>query len=360
MSFAIYKSLQNIVGGFRSTKTLIHRHIKSTATRLPVQRFSCIFQKRLNAEIVGRKFELSIDELKNVTCRMSDAIEQGLKSAGSLSSVKCWNTYIDYPPSTLTIMSSLTARKHFLSLEFPYCDHDHFRMGMIGFSDDNNNVRHVHQSDIYPLKKYLNVCSNQELFIQLANRLKVFSDEVIGTLASGVPLVVTIGFPVLQTGLDTASLYRWTKEFHCENIIGQDFVGELRSSLKCAGLDVGTIAVLNDTCALILNSLTDRQSTQVGLVVGNGCNCCYTEPAANVQGYQPISSSSDAALTIINTEWGALGENGELDDIKTVLDKSLDTQSRNPGKQIFEKMTSGKFRNTFHFTITNHLYYITS
>ena len=46
---------------------------------------------------------------------------------------------------------------------------------------------------------------------------------------------------------------------------------------------------------------------------------------------------------IINTEWGAFGNQGELDFISTKWDKRVDAASVNPGKQIFEKMISGMY-----------------
>ena len=46
---------------------------------------------------------------------------------------------------------------------------------------------------------------------------------------------------------------------------------------------------------------------------------------------------------IINTEWGAFGNQGELDFILTKWDKRVDAASVNPGKQIFEKMISGMY-----------------
>lgn len=350
MSFTVSNSLRNIVGGLRSTATLVHRHNRSV-TRLPNQRFSSkleMFKKRVEAEKLGRKFILSIDELKDISGLMSKAIDRGLKSADP-SSVMCLNTHINYPLPPAGIMSSVATSNQFLSLELPYCDHDHFQMGWTRVSDQDKNVHRVQQSDTYPLTKYLNVCSNQELFTQLASRLKTFSDQCVGANAAGIPLAVTIGFPVRQTALDTAVLHRWTKEFDCKETIGRDFVVELRSSLKYTGLDVGPMAVFNDACALILNSTVDMPGTLIGLVVGNGCNCCYVEPVANVQNhYRPKSSSSDtAAQTIVNTEWGAFGEDGELNNYKNVFDKHLDAKSRYPGKQIFEKMTAGKFENAF-------------
>ena len=46
---------------------------------------------------------------------------------------------------------------------------------------------------------------------------------------------------------------------------------------------------------------------------------------------------------IVNTEWGAFGDNGELDYIVTKWDRNVDAASLNPGKQIFEKMISGMY-----------------
>lgn len=37
---------------------------------------------------------------------------------------------------------------------------------------------------------------------------------------------------------------------------------------------------------------------------------------------------------IINTEWGAFGDNGCLDFMRTEYDRELDTYSINPGKQM--------------------------
>ena len=49
---------------------------------------------------------------------------------------------------------------------------------------------------------------------------------------------------------------------------------------------------------------------------------------------------------IINTEWGAFGDNRELDFIRTKWDVAVDAGSLNPGKQTFEKMISGQVHST--------------
>lgn len=37
---------------------------------------------------------------------------------------------------------------------------------------------------------------------------------------------------------------------------------------------------------------------------------------------------------LINTEWGAFGDNGQLDFIRTEYDREIDEFSINPGKQL--------------------------
>ena len=52
----------------------------------------------------------------------------------------------------------------------------------------------------------------------------------------------------------------------------------------------------------------------------------------------PLAPSQPSNHIIINTEWGAFGDNGELDFVRTKWDEQIDEQSLNPGKQTFEKM----------------------
>ena len=41
---------------------------------------------------------------------------------------------------------------------------------------------------------------------------------------------------------------------------------------------------------------------------------------------------------VINTEWGALGNTGSLDFIRTQYDHQVDVESKNRGKQVYEKL----------------------
>ncbi len=51
----------------------------------------------------------------------------------------------------------------------------------------------------------------------------------------------------------------------------------------------------------------------------------------------------DSKNVVVNTEWGGFGNTGSLDIIRTHYDHELDAQSRNPGRQVYEKLISGMY-----------------
>merc|ERR1711872_751960 len=79
-----------------------------------------------------------------------------------------------------------------------------------------------------------------------------------------------------------------------------------------------------------------------GLILGTGTNACYLEDIKNIETLDPAAFPGQEHM-VINTEWGAFADNGELDFVRTKWDKAVDEMSVNPGKQIFEKMISGMY-----------------
>ena len=84
------------------------------------------------------------------------------------------------------------------------------------------------------------------------------------------------------------------------------------------------------------------------MILGTGTNACYLEDVKNIETLNAEDVPGQEHM-VINTEWGAFGDNGELDFIKTKWDENVDEMSVNPGKQIFEKMISGKKNIFFHY-----------
>lgn len=71
------------------------------------------------------------------------------------------------------------------------------------------------------------------------------------------------------------------------------------------------------------------------LHVGTGSNACYMEEMRNIEMIE-----SNAGRMCVNMEWGAFGDNGCLDDIRTEYDRAVDDFSLNPGKQRYNTKTN--------------------
>lgn len=62
---------------------------------------------------------------------------------------------------------------------------------------------------------------------------------------------------------------------------------------------------------------------------GTGCNACYMEEMQNVELVE-----GDEGRMCVNTEWGAFGDSGELDEFLLEYDRVVDENSLNPGQQL--------------------------
>ncbi|CAB1322152.1 unnamed protein product [Coregonus sp. 'balchen'] len=71
---------------------------------------------------------------------------------------------------------------------------------------------------------------------------------------------------------------------------------------------------------------------------GTGTNACYMEEMRHLELVE-----GDEGRMCVNMEWGAFGDDGALDDLRTDFDQEIDAGSLNPGKQLFEKMISGMY-----------------
>lgn len=164
-----------------------------------------------------------------------------------------------------------------------------------------------------------------------------------GITKSNLPLGFTFSFPCEQRGLTSAILTRWTKGFDCPDVVGQDVCVMFNKALsERQDISVELKVLINDTAACVVSSVWRRKSCRIGLIVGTGCNACYLEQIENIELWDEAERQRHP-FSVINTEWGAFGEYGELDFILTEWDRAVDKASSNPGEHIFEKMTSGLY-----------------
>lgn len=104
-------------------------------------------------------------------------------------------------------------------------------------------------------------------------------------------------------------------------------------------------AILNDTTGTLMSCAWKYPNCKIGLIVGTGANCCYVEKASKAELFDKPGKSSDEKV-VINTECGAFGDHGSIDEFRNSFDREVDASSINPNNQLFEKMISGeRFKN---------------
>lgn len=164
-----------------------------------------------------------------------------------------------------------------------------------------------------------------DLFDHLADCLTDFVGS-LGLASEPLPLGFTFSFPMRQHGLDAAGLVTWTKSFNCADVVGEDVVRLLRAALRRRGHNhIEVLAILNDTTGTLVQGASMDARTRVGIVLGTGSNACYVERADRVQHWE--TERHGERSVIIDIEWGAFGDDGALDFVRTEFDRELDGRS---------------------------------
>ena len=101
-------------------------------------------------------------------------------------------------------------------------------------------------------------------------------------------------------------------------------------NLQNASVDV--VALVNDTTGTMMSCAFNNPDVSAGLILGTGTNACYMESLDNVPKW--TGDQNDPREVIINTEWGAFGDNGSWNHLRTAFDEKVDRESINPGMQL--------------------------
>ncbi|XP_035484099.2 hexokinase HKDC1 isoform X2 [Scophthalmus maximus] len=191
----------------------------------------------------------------------------------------------------------------------------------------------------YPIPRELLEGRGAELFGHVSESLKDFLHEKNISLEKKHPLAFTFSFPCEQSTLDRGLLLSWSKTYRARGLQGKDVVQVLREAIdKTGGMHIEVLAMVNDTVAAMMTCGFEDRYCEVGLIIGTGTNACYMEELCHVDLVE-----GDEGRMCVNTEWGAFGDDGALNDYITEFDRDVDAASNNPGKQIFEKMVSGMY-----------------
>uniref|UniRef100_A0A8C2KJ13 Hexokinase-2 n=1 Tax=Cyprinus carpio TaxID=7962 RepID=A0A8C2KJ13_CYPCA len=271
---------------------------------------------------------LSDENLMDVSKRFRREMDKGLgRDTNPTAAVKMLPTFVRSTPDG-------TETGDFLALDLGGTN---FRVLLVRVSG-NGKQKVEMENQIYAIPENIMRGSGTELFDHIAECLANFLEK-LGIKDKKLPLGFTFSFPCLQTKLDESFLVSWTKGFKASGVEGRDVVGLLRKAIKKRGdFDIDIVAVINDTVGTMMTCGYDDHHCEIGLIVGTGTNACYMEEMRHLE-----LVDGDEGRMCVNMEWGAFGDDGSLDDIRTEFDREIDAGSLNPGKQLFEKMISGMY-----------------
>ncbi|XP_018524886.1 hexokinase-2 [Lates calcarifer] len=274
------------------------------------------------------QLQLSDQTLMDLSIRFRREMDKGLcRDTNPTAAIKMLPTFVRSTPDG-------TEQGEFLSLDL---GGSNFRVLLVRVMADGEQKVEM-ESQIYAIPEHLMRGSGSELFDHIADCLSNFLEKM-GIKDKKLPLGFTFSFPCQQTKLDESVLVSWTKGFKASGVEGQDVVSLLRKSIKKRGdFDIDIVAVVNDTVGTMMTCGYDDHHCEIGLIVGTGTNACYMEQMRNLE-----LLDGDEGRMCVNTEWGAFGDDGALEDLRTDIDREIDAGSLNPGKQLFEKMISGMY-----------------
>ncbi|XP_055969486.1 hexokinase HKDC1 [Sorex fumeus] len=271
---------------------------------------------------------LSDETLLDIMARFQAEMRKGLgKDTNPTASVKMLPTFVRAIPDG-------TETGEFLSLDL---GGSKFRVLKVQVSEEGKRNIHM-ESQFYPTPNEIIRGNGSELFEYIADCLADFM-KTKGLEHKKLPLGLTFSFPCRQTKLEEGILLSWTKKFKARGVQDTDVVRTLKKAMKKhKNLDVDILALVNDTVGTMMTCAFDDPHCEVGVIIGTGTNACYMEDLSNIDLVE-----GDEGRMCINTEWGAFGDDGALEDIRTEFDRELDLGSLNPGKQLFEKMISSLY-----------------
>ncbi|XP_017404413.1 hexokinase HKDC1 isoform X2 [Cebus imitator] len=272
-------------------------------------------------------FRLTREQLVDVQAKMRAELEYGLKKKShALATVRMLPTYVCGLPDG-------TEKGKFLALDLGGTN---FRVLLVKIRSGRRSVRMYNKIFAIPLG--IMQGTGEELFDHIVQCIADFLDYM-GLKGAPLPLGFTFSFPCRQMSIDKGALIGWTKGFKATDCEGEDVVDMLREAIKRRNeFDLDIVALVNDTVGTMMTCGYEDPNCEIGLIAGTGSNLCYMEDMRNIEVVE-----GDEGKMCINTEWGGFGDNGCVEDIRTQYDMEVDEGSLNPGKQRYEKMTSGMY-----------------
>ncbi|XP_072177541.1 hexokinase-4-like [Diadema setosum] len=259
--------------------------------------------------------------------RLEGEMNKGLKrSTNEEAKIKMLPTYV-------TSLPDGTEKGNFLALDL---GGSNFRVLLVTI----NNGKSETCMDVYTIPNEVMTGPGDQLFDYIAEHLGKFTRSH-NLSDMQIPLGFTFSFPCFHNGLASATLVTWTKGYDAAGVEGKDVVPMLQEACKRKNVRVDIVALMNDTVATQMAGAFRDHSCLVGLIMGTGMNASYLECTEKVEMFEGERGPDN--FVIIDCEWGAFGDNGCLEDVRTAFDRDIDRRTFNHGKQFYEKMIAGMY-----------------
>ncbi|XP_070203321.1 hexokinase-4-like [Littorina saxatilis] len=297
-------------------------------------------EKRSKVETLLGNFQLTNTKLQNLMTVLDQEMCKGLNGAPrSEADIKMFPTFV-------RPLSGGSGKGNLLVLDL---GNTHLKASLVNLEGTNAQIL---WSLGYPIPDDKECGTVGQLFDFMADCTNAFIKEE--NLSGKIPLALIVGFPCKHTSVGKDCLVKWTKEVRYSGTDHGDLYTLLlkavdRRAKQKSGVPrsldnlrkLKIAAFVNDAVSTLVSVAFNNSDCKIGLVVDSGFNACYVEDWTHVE--MDNTADKNPREMIINTELGALGENGCLDFFRTAYDKELDEYSSSPGTQILEKMVGGRY-----------------
>ncbi|KAL7268658.1 glucokinase [Rhizina undulata] len=292
------------------------------------------------AESIAKEFEFTPEQVNNGVKEFIRLMDEGLQEDGKPMAMI---------PTYVTGVPNGTEKGVYLAVDLGGTN---FRVCSVVLNGDTTFT--LTQSKV-AIPRSLMVSDSHSLFSFLAKQVAEFvethhSDHFSEDPEHHLRLGFTFSFPVDQKAVNKGYLIRWTKGFDIPDAIGKDVCALLQAEIDALNLPVRVAALVNDTVGtLMARSYTSpgKTGTLLGAIFGTGTNGAYVEKLSRITkmakpGVEAGEYDTSTGEMIVNTEWGSF-DNALRVLPDTPYDRALDSNSVNPGMQMFEKRVSGMF-----------------
>ncbi|KAH7937263.1 hypothetical protein HPB49_009873 [Dermacentor silvarum] len=259
-------------------------------------------KKQAMVENIVNPLVLNVHTIGKIRDVFKNEIELGLmKNPRRPSSLQMENTY-------LTELPDGTEKGEFLALDLGGTN---FRVLHLQLDPEGDKQFHV---KYYSVPDCIRLGPGEKLFDFLVVCIHDFM-LTNNLMRKRMPLGFCFSFPMVQKALNVGILVTWTKSFNCDGVVGQDAVQMLKDAINRRGdMDIDIVAVVNETTGTLIENIEKWEGDKTGV-----------------------------REVVIDVEWGAFGDNGVLNFVKTEFDRNVDDNSLLVNSFTFEKLFSGKF-----------------